>query len=78
MSEIKEKLTYHEQQVIELRRKYSLTWRDLPEGNWSINLMEEMLELLLSLKGQHEHSPDTELTQIAAICINWLEMRGAA
>lgn len=34
-----------------------------------------MVDVLQSLVGLHKHPPELELTQIAAICLNWLEMR---
>lgn len=37
-------------------------------------LSEELGELSASLKGKHEHPPETELIQIAGICINWLNL----
>ena len=35
-------------------------------------LAEELLELSLALRGQHEHSPEHELAQIGGMAINWL------
>lgn len=35
-------------------------------------LAEEMLELSLALRGQHEHPPWLELVQIGGIVTNWL------
>lgn len=35
-------------------------------------LLAEVSELAYAIVGRHEHNPDTELVEIAAICINWL------
>jgi hypothetical protein len=35
-------------------------------------LLGEISELAYAIAGRHEHNPDTELVEIAAICINWL------
>ncbi len=43
-------------------------WRDEPETLWLARLQEEVLELGLALRGEHEH----------LICLNWLEMRTSA
>lgn len=64
-------------QVLELQRKHQDTWRDRPESYWFQRLAQEMGELGSSLADDHEHTPDHELEQIAAICLNWLEMREA-
>jgi len=61
--------------VIELRRKHSNTWRDKSDDFWYRGLVEELLELSLSLDGQHKDSPEFELTQISAIAMNWLGLR---
>lgn len=58
-----------------LQEEHRETWRDKPESYWYMRLGEEFGELGASLAGDHEHSPDWELQQIAAICLNWLEMR---
>jgi len=62
-------------QVLVLKQRYCEMWRDKPDEYWYARTAEEMLELSLALRNQHEHTPDTELTQIASICLNWLEMR---
>jgi len=64
-----------EQKVIGLKRVHSQTWRDCGQLKWTVGLLEEVWELLLALVGLHRHSPDWELRQIAAIAMNWLEMR---
>jgi len=61
--------------VIALQEKHRNTWRGKAQWFWAIMLCEEFCELLLSLIGLHRHAPDVELRQIAAICMNWLEMR---
>jgi len=61
--------------VIELREKHINTWRNRRQWYWSLFLLEEIAELLLSLVGIHDDDPSWELTQIAAICVNWIEMR---
>jgi hypothetical protein len=63
------------QTVINLKEKHKATWRDKPEAYWLARLVEEIGELASALVGHHEHSPDYELRQIAAICMNWLEYR---
>ena len=51
------------------------TWEGEPESRWLQGLVEEVGELASSLAGRHEHTPDLELLQIAAIAINWLAER---
>lgn len=65
-----------EMQVIELRRKHQTTWRDKSDWFWLMGLWEEVLELTFSMLGLHRGPIDWELTQISAICMNWLEKRG--
>jgi hypothetical protein len=62
-------------QTVELKEQHKATWRNKPEWYWFISLLEEFVELGLSLVGLHKDPPDLELRQIAAICLNWLEMR---
>ncbi len=64
-----------EKSVIQLKREHRYTWRDKPDWFWWLGLLEEMWELALALIGLHRHSPDSELRQIAAIAMNWLEKR---
>lgn len=68
-------LSVSEREVLELRRKYSAKWRDRDEHYWMERLMQEVGELASALAGDHDDPPEWELKQIAAICINWLEMR---
>ena len=63
------------QAVLQLKEKHKDTWRDKPDDYWLARLMEETGELASSLVGHHEHDPDWELSQISAICMNWLEKR---
>lgn len=37
-------------------------------------LLEEVAELVLSLRGKHEHAPEVELEEIGGIAINWLRV----
>ena len=61
--------------VINLMELHRETWRDQPEDYWLARLMQEMGELAGALVESHQHTPDHELKQIAAICLNWLDMR---
>lgn len=61
--------------IIELQVKHQETWRDRSESYWLARLMEEIGELAGALVGDHEHSPDWELQQVAAIVMNWLDYR---
>lgn len=61
--------------VVNLKNKHADTWRNRPETYWFQCLMDEVEELADALIGIHEHPPETELMQIASICLNWLEMR---
>ena len=63
------------QLVVDLAEQHKTTWRDKPESYWLARLMQEVGELGSSLVGDHDDSPDWELRQIAAICLNWLDMR---
>jgi hypothetical protein len=70
-------LTRAEAGVLELKSQHAHTWRDKPEDYWLARLMAEVGELAGALVGDHDDEPEWELTQIAAICINWLELRAA-
>lgn len=61
--------------IEELVDKHKTTWRDKPESYWFQRLVGEIGELGCSLAGDHEHPPEWELSQIAAICMNWIDMR---
>lgn len=71
-------ITEEEYQVLLLRHKHKHTWRGKPETYWFAALAEEFGELGSALNGKHADSTDHELRQIAAICLNWLEMRRLA
>lgn len=70
--------------VVDLKNKHSQTWRDKPESYWLGRSMQEMSEIALALTGNGEHSDapahdvDLEITQLASILLNWLEMRADA
>lgn len=64
-----------EQMAIDLRRQHRTTWRTRKQGFWLFGLLEEIAELILALAGLHKDGVDWELLQIAAICMNWMEMR---
>lgn len=61
--------------VLALKAEHIATWRDKDDHYWLAGLAEEVLELTSALEGRHTHSPEVELTQIAAIALNWLELR---
>jgi len=65
-----------ELKVLELKTRHKSTWRDKPEWWWLLGLLEEVVELVFALVGLHRGPVDWELTQIAAIAMNWLEHRG--
>ncbi len=71
-------LNHEEHLVIQKAWAHRATWRDQPESYWLNGLTEEYLELHLALDGKHKHTPSEELIQIAAICLNWLDMRALA
>lgn len=60
-----------------LKEQHKTTWRDQPESYWFYLLMEEVGELGASLANDHKDPPEWEMKQVAAICLNWLEMRAA-
>lgn len=61
--------------VLTMTEQHSQDWRDMPDSYWFARLVEEVGELAGSLVDNHEDSPEWELTQIASICLNWLDMR---
>lgn len=61
--------------VLALKAEHAQTWRDKNDHFWLAGLVEEVLELTSALEGRHKHAPEVELTQIAAIALNWLELR---
>ncbi len=46
-----------------------------PDWRWYLGLLEEVIELGLSLLGLHHHTPESEMCQIASICGNWMWKR---
>ena len=63
------------EEVLRLTDMHQHTWRDQSDTFWMMGLMQEIGELSGALIGRHHHTPETELRQIAAICINWLDYR---
>ena len=63
--------------TLELKERCANYWRDKDQAYWFARLVQEVGELGSSLVGDHADSPDWELSQIAAICLNWLEYRDA-
>jgi len=55
--------------------KHSHKHRGRSDDFWMMMLMEEVAELVLSLRGEHDDPPELELEEIAGICINWLAKR---
>lgn len=65
-------------EVEKLKNKHSATWQDRSEQYWLMGLLEEVVELIGSLLGLHRGPVEWELKQIAAICMNWIELRRKA
>jgi len=63
--------------VWDLQTKHVNTWRDKAEWYWFARFSEEVGELGGALVGNHEGPVEWELSQIAAIALNWLDMRAA-
>lgn len=63
--------------LLKRKEKYADKWGDKPESYWLGALIEEVGELGASLNGEHEHTPDLELSEIATIALNWLERRAS-
>jgi NTP pyrophosphatase (non-canonical NTP hydrolase) len=61
--------------VLRLKKKYQLQWRDKPDDYWLARLMQEVGELASALADDHDDTPEHELAQIASICLNWLDKR---
>lgn len=64
-------MDHYAQEVVDWEAKYNAKkqWHDEDLGYWYRSLVEEFLELTLSLDGKHEHPPEVELKQIGAIAI---------
>jgi len=58
-----------------LAMQHAATWAGMPDERWLQGLVEEVGELASALAGRHEHTPEFELRQIAAIALNWLAER---
>ena len=65
------------QTVWDLQTKHINTWRDKAEWYWFARFSEEVGELGGALVGNHDGPVEWELSQIAAIALNWLDMRAA-
>ena len=63
--------------VLENVKDNSHKHRTRDDDFWLMMLLEEVSELVLSLRGEHGDPPDLELTEIAGICINWLAKRAS-
>jgi lipid-A-disaccharide synthase-like uncharacterized protein len=61
--------------TVRLMEEHKATWRNKPEWFWFLSLLEEVFELLGALIGWHKDPVKWELMQIAAICMNWIDMR---
>lgn len=68
-------MTNAEQDVLRLKDLHKDTWRNCSQWYWLRGLLEEVCELIGALLGIHHGPVDWELKQIAAIAMNWLEMR---
>lgn len=61
-------------EIQELVERHKKVWRNEDDWFWLAGLLEEVAELGNVLAGKHADTIEWELKQIAAICINWLEM----
>ena len=66
-----------DQDVLALKNEHPHIWKGASEVYWYYKLLKELRELRLVLTKPHKHTTDHVLKQIAAICLNWLEMRVA-
>jgi hypothetical protein len=55
--------------------RYRSYWLDKSDEYWMLRLNQEVNELVSSMFGVHDDTPEHELLQIASICINWLVKR---
>lgn len=55
--------------------QHRYNWRGETESYWLQRLMQEVGELASVMAGDHTDTIEHELTQIASICVNWLDMR---
>lgn len=61
------------EEVIAHESKYHGMWWDKGNWFWFFSLLEEVIELGLSLAHLHRHPPELELKQIASISIGWMD-----
>lgn len=61
--------------AFDLQAEHVNTWRDKAEWYWLARFTEEVGELAGALVGNHVGPVEWELSQIAAIALNWLDMR---
>jgi hypothetical protein len=61
------------EEVIQHEYKYHGMWWDKGDWFWFFSLLEEFIELFLSLLRLHRHPPELELKQISAISIGWMD-----
>ena len=64
--------------AFQLQAEHVETWRDRDESYWLARFMEEVGELAGALVGNHIGPVEWELAQLAAIALNWLDMRARA
>lgn len=57
--------------------RYEGKWRERSEAYWLSRMVQGTGRLASALTDEHDETPDHELLQIAAVAINWLEMRWA-
>ena len=62
-------------QFISLANQHRGQWLDKPSEYWLARLQEEVLELGLALRNQHEHTPEQELMEIGTMALNLLHKR---
>lgn len=73
----REQVPFVAEGAIALMKRHRKTWRNRGQAYWIFGLLEEVAELIGALLGIHEGPVDHELNQIAAICLNWMDMRYA-
>lgn len=61
--------------IKEHRLRHRNHWREKSDWYWFWRILQEIVELFLSLLKLHKDTPDWEILQIATIGINWLEKR---
>jgi hypothetical protein len=72
----KPNLTYYDfmDTVVELANYHNnlWTWRDKSNLQWILGILEECVELALSLLHLHKHPPEYEVAQIVSCIINFV------